>query len=170
MASIHPKDNILTSRLRFVKKPWIWVPFTLLLVFLIILTQIDLESIKESLIEKVSSETGLKVEIDEIGFGFSGGLGLQCKGVKVSTPKGNHYSVDRLDLLAAWSPLLSGEFEIKSAALIHPVIKLEIPERPQPPIEKEKPERTIKKNRKINPDSSALKHCNPQPARLKTRL
>jgi len=32
----------------------------------IILTQIDLDSVKENLIEKVSSETGLKVEIDSL--------------------------------------------------------------------------------------------------------
>ncbi|MBC8288552.1 MAG: AsmA-like C-terminal domain-containing protein [Nitrospinae bacterium] len=143
------------------------MPFTLLLVFLIILTQIDLESIKESLIEKVSSETGLKVEIDEIGFGFSGGLGLQCKGVKVSTPKGNHYSVDRLDLLAAWSPLLSGEFEIKSAALIHPVIKLEIPERPQPPIEKEKPEKDNKEKPEDQPGLVSSKTLQSTTSKIK---
>ncbi len=130
------KDNIPKTPSKSFLKRWIWVPFALILVIVIILTQIDLESVKENLIEKVSSETGLKVEIKSIGFGFSRGLGLQCKGVKVSTPEGNHYSVDRLDLLAAWSPLFRGEFKIKSAALVHPVIKLEIP-KPEQPAEKE---------------------------------
>ena len=127
-------------------KPWVWAPLSLIVVFLIILTQIDLESVKENLIARVSSETGMKVEIDSIGFGFSRGFGLQCKGVKVSTPEGDQYSVDRLDLLAAWSPLLKGEFKIKSAALEHPVLKLEIPEskpeqpaKEQPQAEKDKP-------------------------------
>ena len=124
---------------RFILKPWVWIPFFLILVVLIILTQIDLESVKESMIQKVSRDTGLKVEIDSIGFGFSRGLGLQCKGVKVSTPKGDQYSVDRLDLVAAWSPLFKGEFKIKSATLEHPVIKLELPETPKEPIEKEQP-------------------------------
>ncbi len=121
-------------------KRWIWVPVALILTLAIILSQVDLESVKENLIQKVSDETGLKVEIDSIGFGFSSGLGLQCKGVKVSTPEGDHYSVDRLDLLAAWGPLLKGEFKIKSAALEHPVIKLEIPELApeQPPTKEEK--------------------------------
>jgi hypothetical protein len=137
------KDNIPKTPSKSFLKRWIWVPFALILVFVVILTQIDLESVKENLIEKVSSETGMKVEVDSIGFGLSRGLGLQCKGVKVSTPEGDHYSVDRLDLLAAWSPLFRGEFQIKSAALEHPVLKLEIPkpEQPkeQPPEEKEKP-------------------------------
>jgi uncharacterized protein involved in outer membrane biogenesis len=139
------KDKIPETTSKSFLKRWIWAPFALILVFVVILTQIDLESVKENLIEKVSSETGMKVEVDSIGFGFSRGLGLQCKGVKVSTPEGDHYSVDRLDLLAAWSPLFRGEFQIKSAALEHPVLKLEIPkpkpEQPkeQPPEEKEKP-------------------------------
>ena len=139
MASTSPKENIAASPFRYFKKSWIWMPFTLLLVLLIILTQIDLESVKESLIEKISTEIGMKVEIDSLGFGFSGGLGLQCKGVEVSSPKGNHYSVDRLDLLAAWGPLFRGKFEITSASLIHPVVKLVFTKKPQPPTEKEQP-------------------------------
>jgi uncharacterized protein involved in outer membrane biogenesis len=134
------KDKISKIPSKPSLKRWIGVPFALILVIAIILTQIDLESVKENLIEKVSSETGLKVEIDSIGFGFTRGLGLQCKGVKVSTPEGDHYSVDRLDLLAAWSPLFRGEFKIKSAALVHPIIKLELPKpKPEQPTEKEQP-------------------------------
>ena len=139
------KNKISKTPSKSSLKRWIGVPFALIFVIAIILTQIDHDSVKENLIEKVSSETGLKVEIDSIGFGISNGLGLQCKGVKVSTPEGDQYSIDRLDLLAAWSPLFRGEFKIKSAALVHPVIKLEMPkpEQPnkkkQPPKEKEKP-------------------------------
>ena len=139
------KNKISKTPSKSSLKRWIGVPFSLIFVIAIILTQIDLDSVKENLIEKVSSETGLKVEIDSIGFGISNGLGLQCKGVKVSTLEGDQYSVDRLDLLAAWSPLFRGKFKIKSAALVHPVIKLEMskPEQPtkkkQSPKEKEKP-------------------------------
>ncbi len=145
MASNPSKNNASAPLTRFTRKPWIWGPFALILVILIILTQIDLESVKENLIEKIASETGMKVEIDSIGFGFSHGLGLQCKGVKVNTPEGDHYSVDRLDLLAAWSPLLSGEFKIKSAALEHPVIKLEIPKTSEKerPAKKEEPKKEM---------------------------
>ena len=144
LSASNDKVSQTTSKSSLIR--WILVPFALILSITTILTQIDLESVKESLIEKVSSETGLKVEIDSIGFGFSRGLGLQCKGVKVITPKGDQYSVDRLDLLAAWSPLFRGEFKIKSAALEHPVIKLELPkpkqpaEKKQPPKEKKKPD------------------------------
>ena len=141
MAFTPPKENISPSRFGLVKKPWIWIPFTLLLIFLIILTQVDLESIKESLVEIISSKTGLKVEIDSIGFGVLDGLGLQCKGVEVTSLNGNHYSIDRLDLLAAWGPLLRGEFEITSASLIHPVIKLVIPERPKSQAKNKQPEK-----------------------------
>ena len=128
MASPSSKKNNPQTRPKSSLKRWIGVLIALILVLGVILSQIDLESVKERLIQKVSDETGMKVEIDSIGFGFSHGLGLQCKGVKVSTPSGDNYSVDRLDLLAEWSPLLKGEFKIKSAALQHPVIKLEMPE------------------------------------------
>jgi hypothetical protein len=138
------KDSISKTPSKSSLKRWIWVPFTLIFVTTIILTQIDLDSVKENLIEKVSSETGLKVEIDSIGFSFSRGLGLQCKGVKVSTSEGDQYSVDRLDLLAAWSPLFRGEFKIKSADLEHPVIKLELP-KPEQPVEKKQPPKEKKK-------------------------
>ncbi len=140
MALTSSNKSIPQTRPKSFLKRWIWVPVALILTLVIILSQVDLESAKENLIQKVSDETGLKVEIDSIGLGFSSGLGLQCKGVKVSTPEGDHYSVDRLDLLAAWSPLLKGEFKIKSAALEHPVIKLELPELApeQPPTKEEK--------------------------------
>ena len=141
MAFTHPKDNISPSRFGFAKKPWIWVPFILLLIFFIILTKIDLESVKENLVERISNKTGLKVEIDSIGFGVLDGLGLQCNGVEVTSLNGNHYSIDRLDLLAAWSPLLRGEFEITSASLIHPVIKIVIPEKPKSQAKNEQPEK-----------------------------
>ena len=147
------EDNKSQTPSKSMLKRLIWVPFALILVLAIILTQIDLESVKENLIEKVSSETGMKVEIDSIGFGFSRGLGLQCKGVKVSTPKGDHYSVDRLDLLAAWSPLLKGEFKIKSAALEHPVIKLEMP--------KPKPEQSTEKDQTPEEEEKAKPAAEP---------
>ena len=141
MAPNPAKNKESAPLTRFARKPWFWGPLALILVILIILTQIDLEAVKENVIKKVASETGMKVEIDSIGFGFSHGLGLQCKGVKVNTPEGNHYSVDRLDLLAAWSPLLSGEFKIKSAALEHPVIRLEIAKASEQPAEREEPKK-----------------------------
>ncbi|MBT3366263.1 MAG: hypothetical protein HN472_17235 [Nitrospina sp.] len=141
MALKPSKENSPSSQRKFSLKLWLGIPFALFLVLLVILSQIDLESVKEELVQRISEETGLKVEMESIGFGFSHGLGLQGKGVKVSTPEGDQYSVDRLDLLAAWSPLLKGEFKIKSAALEHPVLKLEISktQKEPTPTEKEKP-------------------------------
>jgi uncharacterized protein involved in outer membrane biogenesis len=132
------KNNKTPSYKKLLLKPWVWVPLALILILGIILTQVDLESVKENLVQRISQETGLKVEIDSMGFGFSHGLGLQGKGVKVSTPEGHRFSVDRLYLLAELKPLLLGEIKIKSAALEHPEVTLEIfesaPE--QPPVEK----------------------------------
>jgi uncharacterized protein involved in outer membrane biogenesis len=141
MALKPSKENSPSSQRKFSLKLWLGIPFALFLVLLVILSQIDLESVKEELVQRISEETGLKVEMESIGFGFSHGLGLQGKGVKVSTPEGDQYSVDRLDLLAAWSPLLKGEFKIKSAALEHPVLKLEISktQKEPTPTEKETP-------------------------------
>jgi hypothetical protein len=135
---------------KFPLKLWIGVPFALFLVLLIILSQIDLESVKEELVQRISTETGLSVEIDSMGFGFSNGLGLQCKGVKVSTPTGDRFSVNRIHLLAEWGPLLKGELKIKSATLEHPEITLEIPEASPvkiPPSVKEKP--TVKPSNEL---------------------
>ena len=86
------KHNISKTSSKSTLIRWIWMPFALIFITTIILTQIDLDSVKEKLIEKVSNETGLKVEIDSIEFGFSRGLGLQCKGVKVSTPEAVSYT------------------------------------------------------------------------------
>ena len=148
------KKNRHPSRAGFLLRPWIWVPFALILALLIILSQIDLESVKENLVQRISRETGLKVEMESIGFGFSQGLGLQLKGVKVRSPKGNSFSVDRLHLLAEWGPLLKGEFKIKSVTLEHPEATLEIPTiSPEPlPTDGEKQsEKPLQEARVIDP-------------------
>ncbi len=112
---------------RFALKLWIAVPLALILALIIILSQIDLESVKENLVQRISEETGLKIEVDAIGFSFSHGLGLQLKHVEVQSATGNHFSVERLHLLAEWKPLLTGEFKIKSVTLEHPEATLELP-------------------------------------------
>ena len=106
------KENSPPARKRFSLKLWIGVPCALILALVIILSQIDLETVKENFVQRISQETGLKVAMESIGFSFSHGLGLQLKGVKVRSPEGNHFSVERLHLLAEWSPLLKGEFKI----------------------------------------------------------
>jgi hypothetical protein len=102
-------------------------------VFLLIavgLSSIDLEQAKDTLIEKVSAESGMNIEIESIGFGFAHGFGLKCSGVKVVTPKGETYAVDHLHLLAEWAPLLVGEFKISSATLDRPRLTLKLSDTP----------------------------------------
>ena len=76
-----------------------------MLFFLIIavgLSSIDLDQAKDTLIAKVSAESGMKIEIESIGFGFSQGLKIKCRGVKVATPDGETYAVAQLNLLPKW--------------------------------------------------------------------
>ena len=102
--------------------------FAVILLLAIVLSTIDLDEVKNTLIEKVSAESGMKIEIESIGFGFAHGLGLKCSGVKVETPEGETYAVDQLHLLAQWAPLLAGEFKIDSAALDGPKLTLKLPD------------------------------------------
>ena len=62
--------------------------FAVFLIIAVGLSSIYLDHAKDTLIEKVSAESGMKIEIESIGFGFAHGLGLKCSGVKVVTPKG----------------------------------------------------------------------------------
>ena len=159
MTSTPVKENRPPARKRLSLKLWIGVPCALILALVIILSQIDLESVKETLVQRISEETGLKVEMDSIGFGLSHGLGLQLKGVKVRSPKGDNFSVDRLHLLAEWRPLLQGEFKIKSVTLEHPEATLELPDTPEKPAEKPpgKPLPPAKPSGKIQSATEKLK-------------
>lgn len=124
--------------------------FGLILVVVIIISTIDLEEAKNTLIERVSAETGMKIEIDSIGIGIAHGLGLKCSGVKVATPKGETYAVNQLHLLAEWAPLLSGEFKIKSATLDGPKLTLKLPD---PTEKKTEPEKKKTEDKKPETDS-----------------
>lgn len=78
-----------------------------ILLFAIVLSTITLNEAKDTIIEKISAESGMKIEIESIGFGFSQGLKIKCKGVKVVTPNGETYAVPQLNLLPKWALLLS---------------------------------------------------------------
>jgi len=116
--------------------------FAVILLIAIALSTIDLDEAKDTLIAKVSAETGMKIDIESIGFGFAHGLGLKCSGVKVVTPKGETYAVKQLHLLAQWAPLLSGEFKIDSAALEGPKLTINLPDPNEKKPEPEKKEPT----------------------------
>ncbi|MFT4577930.1 MAG: hypothetical protein ACI9UO_000749 [Nitrospinales bacterium] len=111
-------------------KRWLIGFFAVVLIIAVGLSSIDLDQAKDTLIAKVSAESGMKIEIDSIGFGFAHGLGLKCSGVKVVTPKGETYAVDHLHLLAEWAPLLFGEFKISSATLDRPRLTLNLSDSP----------------------------------------
>ena len=80
--------------------------FAVILLFAIVLSTITLNEAKDTIIEKISAESGMKIELESIGFGFSHGLKIQCRGVKVVTPDGKTYAVDHLNLLPKWAFLL----------------------------------------------------------------
>ena len=111
-------------------KRWLIGLFAVFLIIAVGLSSIDLDQAKDTLIEKVSAESGMNIEIESIGFGFAHGLGLKCSGVKVVTPKGETYAVDHLYLLAEWAPLLFGEFKINSATLDRPQLTLNLSDAP----------------------------------------
>ena len=111
-------------------KRWLIGFFAVFLIIAAGLSSIDLDQAKDTLIAKVSAESGMKIEIESIGFGFAHGLGLKCSGVKVVTPKGETYAVDHLHLLAEWAPLLVGEFKINNATLDRPQLTLNLSESP----------------------------------------
>jgi hypothetical protein len=111
-------------------KRWLIGFFAVFLIIAVGLSSIDLDQAKDTLIAKVSAESGMDIEIESIGFGFAHGLGLKCSGVKVVTPKGETYAVDHLHLLAEWAPLLVGEFKISSATLDRPRLTLKLSDTP----------------------------------------
>ena len=73
--------------------------FAVILPFAIVLSTIALNEAKDTIIEKISTESGIKIEIESIEFGFSHGLEIKCSGVKVVTPDSETYAVDHLNLL-----------------------------------------------------------------------
>ena len=81
--------------------------FAVILLVAIVLSTITLNEAKDTIIEKISAENGIEIEIESIGFGFSKGLKIKCRGVKVATPDGETYSVGHLNLLPKWALLLN---------------------------------------------------------------
>ena len=131
-------------------KRWLIGIFAVFLIIAVGLSSIDLDQAKDTLIAKVSAESGMNIEIESIGFGFAHGLGLKCSGVKVVTPKGETYAVDHLYLLAEWAPLLVGEFKINSATLDRPQLTLKLSDSPT-----EKPATSKKEPEDAKPGSAA---------------
>ncbi|MBL4664718.1 MAG: AsmA family protein, partial [Nitrospinaceae bacterium] len=121
-------DSAAATKTRL--KRWLIGFFVVFLIIAVGLSSIDLDQAKNTLIDKISAESGMSIEIESIGFGFAHGLGLKCSGVKVVTPNGETYAVDHLHLLAEWAPLLFGEFKISSATLDRPRLTLKLSDSP----------------------------------------
>ena len=136
-------------------KRWLIGFFAVFLIIAVGLSSIDLDQAKDTLIAKVSAESGMKIEIESIGFGFAHGLGLKCSGVKVVTPKGETYAVDHLHLLAEWAPLLVGEFKINNATLDRPQLTLNLSDSPAKKPETSKKEPVDAKPSSTTPVKSA---------------
>ena len=123
---------------------WGLIGFIGAILVIAIVLSTNLDEAKKTLIAKVSAETGMKIDIESIGFGFAHGLGLKCSGVNVVTPDGETYAVEQLHLLAQWGPLFAGEFKIESAALDSPKLTLRLPDptEKKPESDKKVPEET----------------------------
>jgi len=80
--------------------------FAVILIFAIILSTISLNEAKDTIIEKISAESGIEIKIESIGFGFSQGLEIKCRGVKFVNPDGKTYAVGHLNLIPKWALLL----------------------------------------------------------------
>ena len=87
--------------------------FIVILLFAVVLSTITLNEAKDNNIEKISAENGIEIEIESIGFEFSKGLKIKCRGVKVATPDGETYAVGHLNLLPKWA-LLLGKLKIST--------------------------------------------------------
>ena len=110
MENIQPRKSIT---MKILLKWGLRSFFAVILLFAIVLSTITLNEAKDTIIEKISAESGIKIEIESIGFGFSQGLKIQCRGVKVVTPDGKTYAMSHLNLLPKWA-LLLGKLKIDS--------------------------------------------------------
>jgi hypothetical protein len=117
---------------------WGLIGFLGAILVIAIVLSTNLDEAKNTLIAKVSAETGMKIDIESIGFGFAHGLGLKCSGVNIVTPDGETYAVEQLHLLAQWGPLFAGKFKIDSAALDSPKLTLILPDSTEKKTESDK--------------------------------
>jgi len=91
----------------------------------------NLEFLRQPISKALSKATGLDVQFASIK--FSSGLGIQLGGVEVK-PKNeseNLFSSEKLILTLDWRPLLDGEIKILHAALIQPLLKINLKVAPE---------------------------------------
>ena len=112
--------------------------FTLLLVFVLLATFIDLERFHEPLASRLSKATGWNVQMESLSLDFTHGLGVKCVGLRVRSKDKSRdlFFAEKMYLVAELRPLLKKQLKIKKATIIQPVIKiyLESPGQEPPPV------------------------------------
>ncbi len=95
---------------------------------------VDLEEIEAILKQKLSEETGLKVEFDDLKFDFHEEFGLKATHLKIESLDGKDHllSAKKLFLKVKLMPLLDSKVEIKKLDLVEPEITVYLEEAPTP--------------------------------------
>ena len=101
----------------------------LLAVLTVVLLSVDLNTFREPVAKAISQATGMKVKIEYLGWSFSEGLKIDCKGVQVfSGENENEELVSTKELLISlnWLPLLEKKVVVNSISLVEPVLTVTI--------------------------------------------
>jgi hypothetical protein len=117
-----PESTVRTSKPK--KFRWFLGMFFLGLAGLLFFS--NLEFLRQPISKALSKATGLDIQFSSIK--FSDGLGIQLEGVEVKTKNEskNLFSSQKLILTLDWKPLLDGEIKILHAALIQPILKINL--------------------------------------------
>ncbi len=113
--------------------------FALLIVLIL---SVDLNTFREPVAKAISQATGMKVSIEHLGWSFSPGLKIDCKGVQVFSGETKEELVSTKELLISlnWLPLLEKRVVVDSISLVGPVLKIATnpssANEPSPPLQK----------------------------------
>ena len=92
----------------------------------IIVMFLDMDTLRQSLAQSLSENTGTQVEIQFLDLGYSQGLGLEAGGLTVHTREGGRQLLwaESLFLEVKILPLLTGEVVVENASIVKPRIKV----------------------------------------------
>ena len=114
----------------------------LLALLIVVLLSVDLNTFREPVAKAISQATGMKVNIEYLGWSFSGGLKIDCKGVKISSGETEEELLSTKELLISlnWLPLLEKRVVVNSISLVEPVLRVTVKpgseKKPAPPLKK----------------------------------
>ena len=99
----------------------------LALLFILIIS-VDLNTFREPVTEALSRATGLKIKLEFLDWGFSGGLKIKREDVQIFSGETEEELVSTKELLVSlsWLPLLEKRVVINSLTLVGPVLKVAI--------------------------------------------